>query len=96
MIALAPIIALAKGALGLALGRVTGSKTTFIATACLAAAVGYLGWLKLVHDPKVARRTTAKIERKADAVVQKSVEAQRRVPLSDASRRVRERYCTDC
>lgn len=96
MIALAPIIVAIKGFGALAFGRLTGSKETLIATLCIVGFLGYVGWLKFVHDPRVARKVTAKIERKADAAVQKSVDAQRRVPLSDASRRVRERYCADC
>lgn len=96
MIALAPILALAKGALGIALGRVTGSKTTLIATVCLAASVGYVGWLKLVHDPRVAARERAKIERKTNEAVQKSVSAQRSVPVAGAALRLRGRYCADC
>lgn len=91
-----PTLAAVKAFGWLLWGRATGSKTTQIATIALACLVGYGAWLKFVHDPKVARRTTQKIERKADAAVQKSVDAQRRVPLSDASRRVRERYCADC
>ena len=91
-----PTIAAVKAFGWLLWGRATGSQTTRIATIALVCLVGYGAWLKFIHDPKVARRTTAKIERKADVAVQKSVEAQRRVPLSDAAQRVRSRYCTDC
>lgn len=91
-----PTLAAVKAFGWLLWGRATGSQTTRIVTICLVGLAAYGFWLKFIHDPKVARRTTAKIERKADAAVQKSVDAQRRVPLSDASRRVRERYCTDC
>lgn len=91
-----PTIAALKAAGWLLWGRATGSKTTQIATIALVALASYGAWLKFIHDPKVARRTTATIERKADVAVQKSVDAQRRVPLDNAARRVRERYCADC
>lgn len=95
MIAL-PTIAALKATGWLLWGRATGSKTTQIATVALACLVGYGAWLKLVHDPRVAARERAKIERKTNEAVQKSVSAQRNVPVAGAALRLRGRYCADC
>lgn len=91
-----PTIAALKAAGWLLWGRATGSKTTQIATIALACLVGYGAWLKFIHDPKVARKTTQNIERKADVALKKSVEAQRRVPVDGAAVRVQQRYCVNC
>lgn len=95
MIAL-PVLAGLKAFGALVVGRVTGSRTTAIATLCLAAVVTYGGWLKFVHDPKVARLAEQKIERKTDAQVSKSIAAQRALPVDGAHRRLQSKYCADC
>jgi hypothetical protein len=57
------------------------------------------GWGFVVvkkHDRKVEARAVEKIERKTDALVRKSVAAQRRIEPSAAERGLRQRYCADC
>lgn len=77
-------------------GQKTESKTMPVVSLTLIAAAAFGIWLNFFHDRKVVRNTTQKIERKADVVVKKSVEAQRRVPVDGAAVRVQQRYCINC